>query len=338
MKEVRSKNTKLLLLSLIFSIAVIAAILYLTVNEKTFSYLENRTIDPIFFLLAIVAQITTWFIWGLRISFMSDIVDPEHKVGFIEGTKIAIANLFLAAITPSMAGGEPVRIHLLSKKGFNAGHATSIVLGERIFDAIFILAMVPFALIVFQGIISIKIIKIGLILGIFLFTIGIALFFYTIARPNRVESFFHRLNKRYGRKYTIIKKMGRLVKDFHNGGSLIFRKENLKDVLLILLITASSWFIGFLIPSLILIGLGHKPILLESIAAQILLVVIIMIPTTPGSSGVAEGGASLLYGAMVNTSILGIFIILWRFVTYYLNIIVSGLFQYKVLKSIIGSK
>ena len=66
-----------------------------------------------------------------------------------------------------------------------------------------------------------------------------------------------------------------------------------------------------------------------------LLQIIVMIPTTPGSSGVAELGASALFSSFVNVSILGVFIVLWRFITYYLNIIISGVFQYKVLKSVV---
>ncbi|HEB37113.1 MAG TPA: flippase-like domain-containing protein, partial [Thermoplasmatales archaeon] len=132
-----------------------------------------------------------------------------------------------------------------------------------------------------------------------------------------------------------IERIEGFVDEFHRGSKLIFKRSNIGGIVAVSILTILSWFVGFLIPSCILIGLGHNPVILQSIAAQILLLVIIMMPTTPGSSGVAELGASALYGSFVNTSILGILIVLWRFITYYVNIIVSAIFQYKVLRSLL---
>ena len=50
-----------------------------------------------------------------------------------------------------------------------------------------------------------------------------------------------------------------------------------------------------MIPSMIFLGLGLKPFYILSFSAQILLIVVIMMPTTPGSSGVAEGLIAGLY-------------------------------------------
>lgn len=333
MGTTKSRNTKLLILSLIFSIIVIITVLFLTVDENTISYLTK--VQPQFFLLAILLQLLAWFIWGARISLMARMVEPKKRISIKESFTIVIANLFLAAVTPSMAGGEPVRIHLLSKKGFSTGCATAVVLGERVFDAIFILTMVPFALTVFQYIINIREVKIGLIVGIILFIAGVTLFFYAVARPEKSKRMLSRLFGKMRKRVGWVEKIEGFVDEFHRGGKLIFKKGNSKGIITIFLVTALSWFIGFLVPSCILLGLGHSPVIVQSIAAQILLLIIVMIPTTPGSSGVAELGASALFSSFVNVSILGVFIVLWRFITYYFNIIVSGVFQYKVLKSVV---
>lgn len=335
-KTVKSRNIKLLVLSLSFSLVVIATVLFLTVDENTLSYLAK--IQPHFFLLAIALQFFAWFLWGARISLMAKMVEPEKKVSLKESFSIVIANLFLAAITPSMAGGEPVRIHLLSKKGFSTGCATAVVLGERVFDAVFILAMVPFALTIFQSFIAIKEVRIGLTVGIILFIAGIILFFYTVAQPEKIKKFLSRIFKKpEGKRVGLLRRVEVAVDEFHRGGKLIFKTRNSKSIIAIFLITASSWFIGFLVPSSILLGLGHNPVLIQSIAAQILLLIIVMIPTTPGSSGVAELGASALYSSFINISLLGVFIVLWRFITYYMNMVISGVFQYKLLKSLFKS-
>ena len=91
-----------------------------------------------------------------------------------------------------------------------------------------------------------------------------------------------------------------------------------------------------MIPSMILMGLGLPPYFLESYAAQALLLVIVMMPTTPGSSGVAELSTYGLYGVLIGTNhpLIGVFIILFRFVTYHMNLISGAIFQFKEFKSV----
>jgi hypothetical protein len=326
-----SRNKKLLVLSLSISIAVILIILLFTIDKNTLFYLKR--IQPQYLLLALFLQISTWLLWSTRISVMVRMIYPNHEIGLRESMGIVIANLFLAAITPSMAGGEPVRIGLLSKEGLSSGSATAVTLGERVFDAIFILAMVPFSLLVFQHMIPIREVRIGLAIGIVLFVAAVSLFFYAIARPERAKKF---LKKVFRKKFT--QRIEGFVDEFHRGCKTIFERGNYKGIALVFSLTALSWFAGFLIPSCILLGLDHPPVFIPSIAAQVLILILVMMPTTPGSSGVAELGASALYSGFVSLSILGILIVLWRFITYYLNLIVSGLFQYKALKTLFSIK
>ena len=97
------------------------------------------------------------------------------------------------------------------------------------------------------------------------------------------------------------------------------------------------WSVGFLIPSFVLMGLGLPPFFIESYAAQIILLVIIMLPLTPGSSGVAEISLYGLYGVLIGTSpgsLIGVFIILYRLITFHMNLIVGAAFQYRIFKSV----
>jgi len=56
---------------------------------------------------------------------------------------------------------------------------------------------------------------------------------------------------------------------------------------------------------------------------QIVIAVIMMIPLTPGSSGVAELSATSLYGLFVPSAIVGVFVVLWRLILYYSNIVIG---------------
>jgi uncharacterized protein (TIRG00374 family) len=102
-------------------------------------------------------------------------------------------------------------------------------------------------------------------------------------------------------------------------------------------LTVLMWSTGFMIPSMILLGLGLPPFFVESYAAQALLLIIVMLPTTPGSSGVTELGMAALYGVLLGASnqyLLGVFVLLFRFITYHMNMICGAIFQYRIFKSI----
>ena len=99
-------------------------------------------------------------------------------------------------------------------------------------------------------------------------------------------------------------------------------------------LTVLLWSTGFMIASMILLGLGLSPFFVESYAAQVLLLIIIMMPTTPGSSGVTELGVVGLYTILIGSSLIGVFVLLFRFITYHMNLIVGAFFQYRIFKSV----
>jgi len=341
-RDKKSKTMKFpIIISVIFSITIILVILLLTTDARTFNYLATTSIQYEFFFIALLLQIFSWFIWGARLKVLSNASDKTAIIGLWESTKIVIANLFLAGITPSMAGGEPVRIYLLNKNGLSIGSATATVLGERVLDAIFILLCVPFAFLVFSHYIDVVIIQLGLIIGIVVFIIGIALFIITVKYPNKTKSFLifisnkiSKLFKKEKTKYSIENKINTEVDNFRKS-ILFFISGQKKVFFLVGSLTITYWATIFMIPSMILLGLGLEPFFIPSYAAQVLLIVIIMMPTTPGSAGVTEGCIACMYGALISSSFLiGVFVLIFRFITFHINLIVGVIFQYKIFKSV----
>jgi len=164
-----------IIISLTISIVIIILILYFTIDADTLNQLSTMKIKYEFFLIAILLNILYWILWGARLKILSNAMEKNLNIGLLESTKIVIANLFLACITPSMAGGEPVRIHLLNKDGMSLGCATAAVLGERLLDAIFVLVMVPIGIFIFKDKLSditeLQLISTGLWIGIIVFVL-----------------------------------------------------------------------------------------------------------------------------------------------------------------------
>lgn len=340
----KHKTVKLsAILSITLSFAIIVLILVFTVDAKTINQLGSMHIRYEFFAAAIALNILYWVLWGARLRVLSNAIDENVNIGLWRSTKIVIANLFLACITPSMAGGEPVRIHLLNKDGMNLGCATAAVLGERLLDAVFMLVCVPFAFFIFKDKPGIEVISIGLWVGVIVFILLLTLFAYAIIKPEKTKSFLVFINKKLSRfskkkekESRVISRIHKEVDNFHSSMTC-FVGERKKALIKASVITVLFWSTGFMIPSMILLGLGLPPFFIESYAAQILLLVIIMLPLTPGSAGVTELGIAGLYGVLIGTgegSLIGVFVILYRFVTYHMNLIAGAIFQYRIFKSV----
>jgi uncharacterized protein (TIRG00374 family) len=331
-----------LIISIALSLAIIILILIFTINTETLNKLSKVTIQYEYFGVAIFLAVLYWVLWGARMMVLANAMDKNVKIGLWESTKIIMANLFLAGITPAMAGGEAVRIYLLNKDGKSIGCSTAAVLGERLLDAIFVLIMIPIALFIFKDIKDLSYVGLGLTIGAVVFIIFIFFFIYAIVRPAKTKAFLiylsgklSRFSKKKDSGIKAIVWINKEVDNFHD--SMYCFSGHKKALVLSSFLTVVFWLVGFLIPSFILMGLGLPPFFIESIAAQIILLVIILIPLTPGSAGIAEISLYGLYGVLIGTgtdTLIGVFIIIYRFITYYLNLIVGAIFQYRIFKSI----
>jgi uncharacterized protein (TIRG00374 family) len=341
--EKKSRTIKIsITASIILSIATILIILRFTIDQNTLNYLSQVHIRYEYFLIAILLNVFSWVLWGLRLQVLSNAIDKKLHIGLWESTKIVIANLFLASITPALAGGEPLRIYLLNKDGMSLGGATAAILGERLIDAICVLICVPFAFYIFKDHLNNPTLSIGLFIGVIVFILFLLVFLYALKNPNKIKALLIFLNDKISRlfkkkeqheKTKIVNFIEREVDGFHTS-MIFFIKEGKKPFFVVSILTVAYWGVGFMIPSMLLLGLGLPPFFIESYAAQMLLLVIVMMPTTPGSSGVAELTTSGLYGVLIGSSLIGPFVLLFRLITYHMNLVAGAIFQYRILKSI----
>lgn len=337
----KQKTVKIpIILSLVLSISIIIVILYFTMDAETFEHLSTQKIRYEFFFAAIGINIVYWFLWGVRLRILSNAIDKNVKISLLESTKIIITNLFLANITPSMAGGEPVRIYLLNKDGLSVGGATASVLGERLLDAIFLLVCVPFAFLVFRDRIEMEALRIGITIAIFVFLLLFLAFALVIKYPGKTKFFLvfigNKISKLFKKREIdklFIEKINIEVNNFHDS-MVFFLSTGKKAFIKAGFTTAIFWMTGWLVPIFILIGLGLEPFIIESSAAQIILIIVVMMPTTPGGAGITEGSTAALYSVFIGSSLVGIFVVLFRFITFHMGLIAGAIFQYRVFKSV----
>jgi hypothetical protein len=323
--NVKIRAKRLFAIAVAISVITTVIILILTVNQETIDSFSKIKAQYLF--LAIAVHVFTWFIWGLRIKCMGNATGEE--ISLSDSIATLLPSLFAACITPSNAGGEPVRVYLLNKKRFSMGDATAVVVGERILDLIFFMIAAPISLFLFRGMIeNATITKVIVAIGFF-FIIGFGTIAYSMIKPEKVKKIFHRFVK----SEQTTNKINTEIDHFHDG---LWRFVGGGKVWMLssLVCTVVLRLSDFLIPLLILLGLGMnvRPVWTLCIAAQIIVLIIMAMPLTPGSTGVAEVGMFSLYSIFIGSPILGVFVLIYRCMTYYTTLVAGGVTGLKILK------
>ena len=300
------------------SIAAIAIIFKFTETNITWKAISQANIELLF--VALLFHGFFWIFWALRLKFLTSLLD--HSVPFLHSLRTTLASNFLAAITPSSAGGEPLRVKMLSDAGMSYGSATAVVLAERLLDAIFFIAALPVFLMISDFSIGFGL-KVG---GIFLVFLLLFIVFLheLLRRPDRIERLLSWAKKKTGNG-KIVRTIEKEVWMFREA-AIELAKDSKAQLSALFTITALIWISEFLVPSFLLASLGESPSFLYSITSQLIIVIISLIPLTPGSSGIAEFSMSYLYSQFVPQHVLGVLVGLWRGITYFTNLIVGAAF------------
>ena len=152
----------------------------------TLNTLESiRNIKPAYIALAIILHLLSFVIWGLRTSVLSKALG--YKIELTKAVQIVTSSAFLASITPSSVGGEPLRIHLLNSNKMPIGSATAVVFGERVLDAIVMLMAAPFALHMFKDVTTYHRIDAIVITGEIFLLVILGMVLYAIWKPKHTR-------------------------------------------------------------------------------------------------------------------------------------------------------
>lgn len=322
--------------SILISILSIAVFLILTLDSNTASI--TREIRPGIILLALCIHMLSFVVWGMRTRSMASALG--YKIGFLTSLEIVISSTFVAAITPSSIGGEPLRIHLLNQNNMPVGSASAVVLGERLMDAVLILLAAPFSVHMFRVLLSNSKLDFVLMSGEVLLILCFSLFLYAVMKPQKMKfgvkaltyRLAHLLGKKAGfRVSKLSSSIDKGLEEFRESIGVFF-KEGKKGLFYGILYTVIFWVVEFSMLFVILLGFNQFPPIKLVFAAQVLIIMIVVMPLTPGSSGVAEAAAMTLFSAFVPASILGITVAAWRAFTFYVNLLLGGFVSFKLLK------
>jgi len=315
---------KWLYMSIAFSLIVLVIILFFTINANTIEYLKK--VNPWFLLLAFLTHILTMCFWAMRVKKMAGSLG--YPIRFFYSLNLVFANLLAAAVTPAQAGGEPVRVHELYKAKVPLGDATAIVIMERVLDGVALAALAAFAMFALTA----EWKSLGAISDIMVFITWIfvagclVLFYLAVRRPDVMKRMADKAARFFTRKWEpakvthLLERIEKEIANFHTA-VIKFVRSAKSGLLWGFLFTLLYWVSEIVTASLILMGLGQPPLFFESFVIQLYLAILMMLPLTPGSSGIRGSRCDLdVLPCSSRPAIVGIFVVLWRVVLYYFNI------------------
>jgi uncharacterized protein (TIRG00374 family) len=291
---------------LFITFLAVTLILVFTVSKETKE--ELKLISPLFIVLTLFSTFLSYLfnIWRLRYIIKA----LGKEISWSGAFYYTVGGMFLGGITPLQVGGVPLQLYICRRENITIPEASAAIFTRGLLSFFVLPLLVPlvyynrvfFTAGMMQGIVK--------YLSIF-YGVGISLFIFVIARTDW-------LTKKFKGKFF------EGVIEFKQ----VFRKEFVKRkgaFFNAYLLTALSLIFNFLIAFLLLRGLGVSANFFKATVLQIILTYGLAFMPTPGASGLAEGSAYGLFRDLVPRSILGVYVVLWRFFTGYLGMIIGGI-------------
>ena len=324
---------KLILVFCVFVICVVGIMALLTAGPKTWEAI--RHLRARYLLLALGLGVTSISLDSTVLMLLSSVAGTD--ISFFYSAETILFYMFLSSITPTVTGGEPIIIYQLTQKNMPFGKATSVMLVRGIL-IVSIIAIAAPIIVYFHGDLIQNIILKNLFryIAIFLFLL-VVFFTYASFNPIKGEEVIHRIclfieRYKFLAKYAekLEHKLRVWIDDF-SSTLKEFVKYKKKTLLAGSVLSATALSANYLIAYTILKGLNYHVPVLRVLMVQFVLYFLLYFTPTPGGTGVAEGGCYAMFAASIPNHLLGIFIILWRFFTVYLWVIIGGLLVTKTV-------
>ena len=320
----RSKRNFLIALSL--SVVIIIVILGATDLRKSISYLLNA--KPLWIALIFGLSICSWFFEALTLKVFAVMRSLSVPLTYL--FKITVIGTFFNGITPFSSGGQPAQIVIMQRRNISVGESTAMLVSRFLIYQSVITVLGVMAIFGAYPVVSGKISNLA-VLSIFGFLINSAVLFFLVLfslSPGFTAKTISVIVKILG-WLRIVKNVDLAIEKslkelgfFHSSMSELMKRPLV--LILASLATFAQLICQISIPYFVALSMGIEMNYFEITAVQLILFLVVSLIPTPGASGVSEGGYLLFFRPFFGESI-GAALLVWRFFSYYVNIIFGGL-------------
>lgn len=328
MKRVlKSKKT-----NFIFLIILTFVVLYFSLKDNFFEIIKQiKDINLVWLLISFLLLIGYWLFSSVAMKLITD--KFNKKVSLKSIFRINVITQFFNGVTPSSSGGQPYQIYALKRSGLTLVDSTNVSIQTFVCYQ-FALVLLGFIAFLFNRIFNlfapVKLLKLLVILG-FIVNILIAAFLFMITITKKINKKVINGIIKLGTKFKIIKnredvgkKLNNSVEQFQQGTYLLLKDKKL------LLVAVICQFMGLIcfysIPLALLLGMGSYQL---NLGLSIIVTAYVMVAGSfvplPGGTGGLEYAFLTFFGNFIGGSTLTALMLMWRFVTYYLGMIIGGI-------------
>lgn len=319
------------LLNFLFLLLTLGIVLYIGLSGNELGDLVEalRGFSPVGF----VACFVCWFVYLLAdaLSVHCYLHRQGYKLRLIDSLHAAIVGLYYCNITPGASGGQPMEMYELSKKKVPIGYSGSaLAIKFIVFQGVLLIvgAVLWFAhrSFVAEHTEGIRwMVLLGYVVNCFSIS-GVVL----MAISRRAVMWVINKCIAIGVKLRICKDPDASREKWTNHCSNFldsFRSllRHPVDLLVQILIALLQLLALMMVPVCLYHALGLSGIaVIEIITVGVLLYISASYTPLPGASGAQEGGFALFFSGIFPDATLFVALLIWRFFTYYLTIIVGA--------------
>ncbi|MGM0421018.1 MAG: lysylphosphatidylglycerol synthase transmembrane domain-containing protein [Bacillota bacterium] len=292
---------------------------------------------PLEILVSLIVLLFFYFLFdGLRL--FAVLKTLEADISFFEIYKLVFINLFISNITPLASGGGVAQVYFLQNKGVPLGKSSAATLIRTLLATTMLFIGAPLVLLTNENMMALVpgnsvVYYFGAFLGLYL------LFFYILIFKSRFlkKTIYRILYSLKSKKILSRSRYKKVLKYLFDNlelftQDLIFFIYGRKIYVFLSFIFTVIFLVSeFSFSYLLLNGMGYDASFGYVITLQIVVVFLMYFAPTPGASGVAEGGYSLLFTQFVARKDIFPLLFYWRFFTKYVGILIGVIIFFKLI-------
>ncbi len=324
------KNKKI---SFLFLVILTCVVLFFSLKDNFFETMDQiKNMNFLWLFVAILLLIGYWLFSSLAMKLITNKFNDKIEIKKI--FKLNVVTQFFNGITPSSSGGQPYQIYALKKSGLTLVDSTNVSIQTFVCYQFALVLLGLIAIIfnkVFNLFIKLDFLKILVIVG-FTVNIVIAVFLFAITITKKMNKKIIRFAINIGYKLKIVKnkdkasqKLNNSIDQFQQGTYLLLQDKKL--LMLAIFYQLLGLISLYSIPVTLLFGMGdyYSVNLGLSIVTTAYVMVAGSFVPLPGGTGGLEYAFVSFFGNFIEGSKLTALMIIWRFITYYLGMIVGGI-------------
>lgn len=317
---------------LVFVVILFVFVLYFSLKDN-YKDIVNALADVkiIYLLLGILFVFISKYLIGVVTYYLA--IKEKKDTKLIEMVQIALIYPFFAGITPSSVGGETFEIFYLKQTGIPYGKSSNISIQKFILYQIslIIVNLLAVFLNIFTNIVPDTSLVGSSVTLNFIVNIVILGFLFLLAYNKKFNHFIMNQGLTFLHKIKLVKDIDKYRKtldsyldNFDEGVDKLKSDKSLFIKLIGISILSLVFFILAAYPIARSLNINDISILNLFILATYAKMMCLLI-VTPGNSGAAEYCFIYLFTGLLSENSVMAYMLIWRFVTYYIPLIAGGI-------------